>query len=230
MIETTLTLQEITLEAAGHLGGKLDCPAGLIPAPGQYLSAHAPALNEALPTPLFAMRIFPDGLHLAPPLPATWAAGTQLRVRGPLGKGFHLPALARRVALVALGELPHRLLPLVHLALRQDAAVTLYTRAIPRDLPDEVEILPLDLTPEAHHWADYLALDLPLASLPDLPTVLGLRPFERLACQAQALVVTAMPCSGLAECGVCAVPSGRSWKLACKDGPVVDVARLLDQG
>ena len=228
MLESTLTLSEITLAAPGQTGGVVACPPGLIPAPGQYWLAHAPALQEPLPTALFAARILPEGIHLAPPLPPAWTAGMPLAVRGPLGKGFHLPAMARSVALAALGGLPHRLLPLAELALQQDASVALYTPIVPRGLPDEVEVLPLDLLPEARAWADVLALDVPLARLPEVARLLGLKPFERLSCAAQALVHTPMPCGALAECGVCAEPTAHGWKLACKDGPVFDLNPLLE--
>lgn len=227
MLETTLTLQTITLEGSGLRGATLACPQALLPAPGQYWLAHAPALDEPLPIALFAAKITPDGIHIAPPLPGGWVAGMQIAVRGPLGKGFRLPELARRVALVALDETPHRLLPLMELGLRQGAAVTLYASLIPRSLPDAVEVLPLDLAPEARAWADFLALDLPLSALERVPAWLGLKPFEPLGCPAQALIHTPMPCGGAAECGVCAVPFGRGWKLACKDGPVFDLKPLI---
>lgn len=228
MLETTLTLQTITLEAPGLRGATLTCPRGLLPAPGQYWLAHAPALDEPLPIALFAAKITPDGVHIAPLLPDGWMAGMQIAVRGPQGKGFRLPELTRRVALVALDAAPHRLLPLMDLALRQGAAVTLYASLIPRNLPDAVEALPLDMASEARGWADYLALDVPLSKLAQIPARLGLKPFEPLGCPAQALIHTAMPCGGNAECGVCAVPFGRGWKLACKDGPVFDLKPLLE--
>jgi NAD(P)H-flavin reductase len=47
-----------------------------------------------------------------------------------------------------------------------------------------------------------------------------------LACRAEALVLTAMPCGGMAECGVCAVKTAAGWQSACKDGPVFDFASL----
>lgn len=228
MLETTLTLQSITLETPHQRGATLACPRGLLPEPGQYWLAHAPALDEPLPTPLFASKITSEGIHLAPPLPAGWMAGMEIAVRGPLGKGFRLPTLARRVALLALDETPHRLLPLMDVALAQGAAVTLYASFIPRDLPDEVEVLPPDLAPEARGWADFLALDVPLDMMKQVPARLGIKPFEPLGCLAQALIYTPMPCGGIAECSVCAVSFGRGWKLACKDGPVFDLKPLLE--
>jgi hypothetical protein len=40
--------------------------------------------------------------------------------------------------------------------------------------------------------------------------------------EAQVLIRTSMPCGGIAECGVCAVPLKSKWKMACKDGPVFE--------
>lgn len=229
MIETTLTLDLLTLEAPGQTGALSACPPGLRPRAGQYCLAHAPALEECLPTALFAQGYPEEGkVHWAAPLPPGWAAGTQLVVRGPLGKGFSLPPSARRVGLAALEGLPLRLLPVMHQALEQDASVALYTSAVPRSLPDEVEVLPLDLLPEAPAWADYLALDAPLARLGELPALLGLRERQRCACAAQAVVFAPMPCGGLADCAVCAVPTARGWKRACRDGPVFSLNLLLD--
>ncbi len=149
-----------------------------------------------------------------------------LVLRGPLGRGFRMPLTVRRVALACLEGAPLRLLPLVEQALRQRAAVTVYARAIPAGLPDDVEVLPLELLPEAGAWADFLALDVDRDSLPELRARLGLTPFQRPAFQVQVLVRTAMPCVGLAECGVCAVHTREGWSLACADGPVFDFHQL----
>jgi hypothetical protein len=81
--------------------------------------------------------------------------------------------------------------------------------------------------PEATSWADFLALDLPVESIPGLRQRLGLREQEVVACTAQALVRTEMPCGGLGECGVCALTRRRAWKLACRDGPAFEVRELI---
>ena len=130
--------------------------------------------------------------------------------------------------MAALGETISRLLPVIHQALALEASIALFTdQAIP-SLPLALEISPLSALPEALTWADFLALDLPLESVPDLRQTLGLAPeAQRLPCLAQALVYSAMPCAGLAECGACATPSRRGWKLACKDGPVFALEDLL---
>lgn len=218
-------LTELRLEPAGF-SGKITCPPALRPAPGQYLAASGPDPNEPLPTNLFPSQLEADGLRVAAPLPAGWAAGMTLNLRGPLGNGFQMPGTTRRVALAGLDGHSARLMPLAQQALSQQAAVTLYAAQAPAGLPDEVEVLPLDLLPEALQWADFLALDVSRPALVDLRIRLGLIPFHHPACTIQVLVATAMPCSGLAECGVCAVPGHGGWLLACSDGPVFDFNQI----
>lgn len=246
-------LLEVRLENGGGISGRISCPPGLYPGPGQYLLVHAIGQDETLATSLFAARALlrPMGeevqpvqssftgsknhpgahvvedLELAPALPASWTVGTRLSVRGPLGQGFSLPKSARRVALVALGVFAHRLLPLAEQALAQKAAVALYTRHVPGQLSPEVEVLPLDSLGEALNWTDYLAFDLPPTALPGLKKRFGLAPHTPMPVPAQVLVQVPMPCGGMGECGLCAVDQRRGWKLACKDGPVFDFNEII---
>ena len=149
-----------------------------------------------------------------------------MTLRGPLGRGFSWPALLRKLALAALGGTVARLMPLLHAALAQDASVALFASGPLPSLPPAVEVNPLDVLPDAPAWADFLALDLPLHALADLRMVVGAGSGWRTPCPAQALIVTPMPCAGLAECGACAVPARGGWKLACQDGPVFDLHAL----
>lgn len=221
----TETHLELFNETA-QVGARITCPTNLRPAPGQYLAASSSAIDEPLPVALFPSGLEGDELIIAPPLPDHWTTGTPLALRGPLGRGFRLPQTARRVALAALDISPARLLPLAFHALEQHASVTLYSRSIWPNLPLEVEILPLDLLHEAPVWADYLAVDVPARSLPDLRSAFHLGLYGRLACPAEVLIYTPMPCTGLGECGVCAIPTRSGWQLACGDGPVFDWSRL----
>jgi len=213
-----------------HLGRPtawIACPAGAIPAPGQYMKAHAPSIpGEVLPASLFASETSAQGFRVAAPIPSEWLPGTDLSLVGPLGNGFRLDWNVHRLALVALED-ASRLAPLVPRALEWGADITLFAEVPIPPLPASVEVAPLTALPEALSWADFLAMDLPLQKLSGLRSVLGLRPDQHLACPAQVLIHTAMPCAGLAECGVCAVPTRRGWKLACRDGPVFDM-HLLD--
>jgi hypothetical protein len=224
-------LAEIVLWSDG-IGGRIVCPPALIPAPGQYTlaqlgSLHAPA-DAPLPIPVFSAGLAPGGFLAAPPLPGDWSPGAALRLRGPLGRGFSIPIVARRIALIAPGDDPARLLPLSPLALRQSAAITLVTDAAPGDLPDEVEVQPMRAINTVLSWADYVGADVRRESLPAL-AALHQNVFKG---EAQALVRTPMPCAGIADCGVCALSvqrgatPGAAFKLACADGPVFDLREL----
>ena len=184
-----------------------------------------------LATPLFAARIEAGGFQAAAPIPGTWEPGTRLQLRGPLGKGFAPPTHLRRLGLASLDESMACLQPLMNHALDQGAAVALFTDHALPSLPSAVEANPLEALREALTWADYLALDLPFSTLPELSHLLGLeRTARALPCPAQALVHLAMPCGGLADCGACAVETRGGWKLACDDGPVFDLIDLLPKG
>ena len=218
-------ITELRLETPGdkpQISGKITCPPGLRPAPGQYLVASSASLSDPLPVALFPSGLEGDELVIAPPIPPHWVTGSQLALRGPLGRGFHPPSTARRFALAALDDSPARLMPLAFQALAQRASVALYTRAIPAHLPPEVEILPPDMLPEAPAWADFLAIDAPIRELSNLRRMLGLGLYAHPACPVQVLVFTPMPCGDMAECGVCSVPTREGWRLACSDGPVFD--------
>jgi len=215
-------LTEIT--SNGKAAGRIRCDPRRIPAPGQYLLALADHESDApLATPIFSAGLCPGGFTPAPPLPIHWRPGTRLHIRGPLGKGFQLPAAARFVALAAFGQTPARLLALTGPALAQNAALVLLTDNPPEDLPAAIEISPLSALAETLRWADYLALDAPRSALPALAQ--ALRAYSR---DGQALVETPLPCGGLAECGICAVHLRKSYKLACKDGPVFGLKTLFE--
>lgn len=249
-------LVEIGLESTregDRISGQIACPPQAIPAPGQYLvgrlveggqaAGQFRAVRQladhpdggslaALGTPLFATRTVPGGFEAAPPLPADWLPGSELALRGPVGQGFSLPDRTCRVALAALGETPARLFFLAGQALERACEVTLVTAPGQPGfngyrLPVAVEISPAETLVDVVAWADFLAVDLPLSGLPGLRQLLKVHSGERLPIPAQVLVTTPMPCAGLADCGVCAVPGHkRRWRLACKDGPVFDLNDL----
>jgi dihydroorotate dehydrogenase electron transfer subunit len=218
---------EIALDASGRLAARIACPAAAVPAPGRFSLAVVIGDTDAvLPVTLFASQSSTHGFWAAPPLPSSWIPGLNLRLRGPLGKGFSLPASTRRLALAAGGDSNARLASLAQQAAAQGADIAWFTDLPLPTLPASQEVNPLSLLPDAPAWADFLALDLPLVSLPGLRAALGLPPERRLPCPAQALLRTPMPCGGVADCGACAVPARRGWKLACQDGPVFDLDEL----
>ncbi len=251
MRRTLSRVTEIRTAGAGRAGVYVTCPAGSIPEPGQYALAYADhaagrELNReaALAVPLFPMapaapwparatsqrsgKENRSGFWAAPPIPETWEPGSLLVLRGPIGHGFHLPGKqGGRIVMLALGEHAYRLTWLAISAVQSGAAVVLISdTSWPLDLPTEIEISPIAALPEALSWAEYLALDLPLDTLPRLRETLGVDGPMGLPCPAEGLVFSAMPCGGLAECGVCAVKGRAGWRLICIDGPVFDLQTL----
>jgi hypothetical protein len=215
---------KVQLEPDGSLGAWIACPVGAIPDPGQYLLATDQ--EAVLATPLFASESTSVGFLAAPPIPRIWAPGSMLQLRGPLGHGFNPPETVKRLALVALGDTISRLMHVAMQLLRKDAEIALFTDAPSGPLPTAIEVNPLHTLPDSLSWPDFLALDLPVESLPNLRQIFGLAGEERLSCPAQSLILSSMPCASLADCSICAVRGRRSWKLACKDGPVFNLNEL----
>jgi len=216
-------IQEIYFDR--NTAARLSCPSVLVPGPGQYLLAEAPdGTTEILPVPIFPAGIAEGGFLVASPVPKTWTPGTSLNLRGPLGNGFRLPTASRAVALAAFGENTQKLSALIEPALAQGAAVTLLCAQPPQGLPNEVEIMPLELLKDVTQWADYLAVDLPREMTRTLPELF--QSFKVIG-EAQVLVTAPMPCGGRGDCGVCAVSMKRGHKLICKDGPVLDLKLFL---
>jgi len=226
MIRADGEISKLWLSPSGHVGGKIACSPPIQLTPGQYVLARQDGSREALPIALFVYSDKGGSLQAAPPLPTFWKVGDRLSLRGPCGKGFRFPAGVHKVALAALDGNPYRLEGLVHQALSHQAEVTLYCAFIPADLPVAVEILPLDLLPDALRWADFLAIETCLRSLAELPARLKLPAGQVSPCPTQVLAAVDMPCGGVAECGVCSVRTRRGWRLACLDGPVFDYNQL----
>jgi len=234
MKSAQVKVTEIQSTVDGFTTIQIACPSRMIPAPGQYLAAHrSGAADSGLSVPLFPAGFSSHPtvggstlLNTLPSQPINGSPGTTLRIHGPLGRGFDLPKETRRLALVALGDTAARLLPLISTALDLGADIVLFAQVTLPQLPTALEIHPLSALPDMIAWADFAAFDLQLEALPALRSVLGLMPYEQLACLAQALITSPMPCTGMAACGVCAVPARRGYKLACKDGPVMDLRTL----
>ena len=225
----------IQIGSDGNRVAQIHCDSKRMPRPGQYLKAHNPNEPEAvLGCSLFSMGLpsSMDGLSNSGPIslgpiPRSWHPGTLLELNGPLGHGFSLPPAVNSLGLIALGETAGRLLPLIPLALSQNADIAIFSDAALPPLPPIIEIRSLHAIPDAIAWADFLAIDLPRENLPNLRENLQLSPHDFLPCPAQVLVTSAMPCAGIGECGVCAVPEQkRGYTLTCKDGPVFNLNQL----
>jgi len=196
----------------------ISCRESMIPSPGQFLltgsESHLP-----LPVPVYFTDSALEGF-IAVPAPDAWIPGMDLHLRGPLGRGFELPASAKRIALVAFDESIARLRPLIRPALSQGAAAVLVTDTAVENLPDDVEVQPLSALGEIIRWADWVALDIAREDLSGLRERLGKQNQASAMIEAQIFVHTPVTCGGAAECGVCAVVTKSGWKMACKDGPV----------
>lgn len=225
MLAEARVLELVLLD--GLPAARLTCPPGLVPLPGGYVLAHASGSDDPLPDPVFPAGFFADGFLAAPPVPSNWSPGTRLNLRGPLGRAFKLPAAARRVVLVAMGDSPRRLLALLESALQQNAAVTLVCENPPDDLPEDLEIQPLHALRDVCRWGDYLAFDAARETLPQLWEKINVEEISEIKADAQVLVQVPMPCGGLGACGVCTMRVRRTERLACEDGPVFELKALL---
>ncbi|HSG45213.1 MAG TPA: hypothetical protein VLA72_18870 [Anaerolineales bacterium] len=205
---------------------RIACAANLIPSPGQYLLAGSTSQPDLLPVSLFSTQSTPKGFIACDPFLETWTPGTELALRGPLGRGFSLPHSAKRVTLVAFHDSPVRLHGLMRSALEQGSAVVLVCDATDYEVPDEVEVQPLAAMDDILDWADYTAIDVSRENLPELRKMFWMKNQVLVRGEAQVLVRTSMPCGGIADCGVCAVTLKSRWKLTCKDGPVFDWSEL----
>ncbi len=216
-------LKEIFLDGSA----RIECPPELIPVPGQYLLAHAPASDSPTADPVFFSRSSPNGFIAAAPVPNSWQPGASLNLRGPLGHGFAIPTASRKIALIAFDDYPARLLGVIPLALKQGAEIVLLCDSAVNDLPEVVEVQPLQAMQEILHWADFAVMDVAHENLNQLKEKIGGEGQAKARCEAQVLIRTQMPCGALAECGVCAVVIHHQWKMACKDGPVFDWKELI---
>jgi hypothetical protein len=206
---------------------RIKCAPDLIPAPGQYILAHANGSDSPLAVPIFFSDSAPNGFRAAPFLPLAWTLGTQLNLRGPLGHGFSIPAFAHKVALITFDESPARLHGLISIALKQDAEVVLVSNMVLDDMPEAVEIQPSQALTDIYQWADYAAFDVARENLNQLGEMLGEQEQAKAPREAQVLVRAPMPCGALAECGVCALTIRHEWKMICKDGPVFELNSIL---
>jgi NAD(P)H-flavin reductase len=217
---------EVRHEPSGIRGARFEAGVLAGARPGQYVQAHL-EVDTAAAAPISLYHVgLPDDRLFFGPVPDDWLPGRRVWLRGPLGKGFYLPQGVKRLALTAVGGTADRLLPLTGLA--EGAAVALFTDGPVSGLPAAFEVSPLAALKENIAWPDFIALDVPLEVVGQLPGLTGLSSRTPPPCPVQALVTAPMPCGGLAQCGVCAVSTGRGrYKLVCEDGPVIDWESLF---
>lgn len=221
------TIHEISSRFGYHTA-RLKTPRPFSFEPGQYILASREAdYQQTIPTVQFIESIIGEDLFIASQAPVDWIPGQRILFRGPLGHGFRLPTLFRRMLLIGLDAQPARLMSLIHKGLEKKVDIVLAgdfiaNPVISESIPSQVELAGMDQLPELLLWSDFVGMDLPIHHLDRLP---GMISNVKLV-GAQALIHTDMPCGGIAECGICAVKTKRGYKMACLDGPVFDLADL----
>ena len=191
---------------------------------GQFLQAFGEDSDELLPTLLYPCGTDDHSLLWCGAVPPSWMPGGKLHFKGPRGNSFHLPPLARRVALTCLDEVSiNRLLPLADLGLQNGAEVTILSDYPLAGLNPEIELLGLEEMPSIVEWADYMALVMTPRKLAEF----GRNLKTNLPAACEVMLNTPMVCDENSSCGVCSVLTAKGAKLACKDGPVFSLADLL---
>ncbi len=225
MAEGVWVVQEVGLNGPS-LFLRVQTVPNIRPKPGQYFRVFAPDCHETISQPLFLCGETNHTWEVAGNILPHWQPGTKLSWRGPFGTGFTLPSAARRIATLPWKGQGLTMLPLVHQALNQQAAVVWYADTIQVELPSSVEVLPMEMLAEVWRWADYLAVECNLSELAEVLAELEINDRRSLSCDSQILIHTPLVCGGIGECGVCAIKTRKGWQLTCKDGPVFDLAQV----
>jgi hypothetical protein len=201
----------------------------LVFVPGQYLAASSKSENDSqIPFSLFIESSSEHEISIGSPAPPNWNPGHEISFRGPLGHGFSLPVMLKRLAIIGFDDHPGRLMALVNLArnLNVDIAMAgnfISNPVIARDIPANVELTKLDHLDDLFTWADFIALDVPSYRIQELSEILQSTTSKVPRGDMQVLIYTSMPCAAIAECGICAVKTIKGYKLACQDGPVFNL-------
>jgi hypothetical protein len=222
-------VREILLDRAGNRIAWLRCPDKAVPAPGRYVMTWRPNdFSTPLAVPLFAAAYDQDGFLAVASVPLHWEPGDILQLRGAIGRGFNIPTGIRTLALATFSGQAERLMPLVFDGLAHDNEIALFMDGELPELPPAVEIHPLSVLRDALSWADFVALEVPLAKVPQVVSILSaLDQIPYTNTPGQVLVLADMPCGGLADCSVCSLKVGWKWKLVCKDGPVFELGEFI---
>lgn len=199
---------------------------------GQYVHVMLEeADNDPLPRVMYVEYGSSSTTPVFFPAPANWHPGCRVSFRGPLGHGFQLPALLRRIIMIGFDDDPSRLMPLIQSCLKLKADIVLSGEflsnpEICKDIPPQIELANSDQWPDLLKWADMVAMDIPIQKWQQLCDFTSRYDTLINPMNIQILIHTSMPCGGIAECGVCAVSTKRGYKMACADGPVFNLSEL----
>lgn len=200
------------------------------PLPGQYLQAFTLEQDDLLPIQLFPCQKEHNCLLFHGKIPKNWLPGMLLKLRGPFGNGFHIPPMARHVALFnSSREGVNRLLGLADLALTNQCEVVFISETPVSHLAPEIEVLSENALEEVKNWADYMAVFSPASRIKSLHQKLSACSAGNSSPVIEVLMETPMVCTKNAECGLCAILTVKGWKYACKDGPVFLLEDLSEE-
>ena len=192
--------------------------------PGQALLVLNPAREQTYWMPLYPIRIQDKGIVLNQLPDPAWRVGDTLEVIGPLGRGYQPPPDSNRWLLAAFDLQLTATLPLIDQSLMRGASTTLWSNhPLPELLPPQIEIT-LQLA-DALDWADYIACETCLDSLPALLELFRSRSEQKTKLPREILIQLPMPC-GMGGCNACLLDTVSGWKHACLDGPLWAVEQL----
>jgi hypothetical protein len=201
----------------------------LVFVPGQYLAASSKSENDSqIPLSLFIESSTENEISIGSPAPPNWNPGHEIVFRGPLGQGYSLPVMLKRLALIGFDDHPGRLMALVNIARNLNVDIVMAgdfisDPVIARDIPANVELTKLENLDDLFSWADFIAVDVPSYRIQELNEILQSTSVKSPRGDMQVLIYTSMPCAAIAECGICAIKTVKGYKLACQDGPVFNL-------
>lgn len=206
-----------TLEPMAKPAVILEFPEKIQIRAGQFILAALP--GDPVPT---RSRLFPIMVdehkvtfdHLPT---ASWHPGREVDLIGPLGNHFKPPAQAGRWLCISLGLHPERLFPLLQEGKGGAVSIAFWSEKKIPNLPLEIErpVNPMD----AIGWADFIAVERSGKEWPEEYRALRASLMDQTTAATQVLIDVPTPC-GLGLCQTCAIPSGKSWSLACQCGLV----------
>lgn len=227
------TLTEIWQTPAGN-AGKLHIPELKQVDPGQYFQVWRKGEIDLIPEIVYSTSLAHNGYIDFDRFPVQFYPGDRVVLWGPLGHGFSIPPRSKLLYLVSSKPDISRLKPVAELAIAKGLPVSLIVNGFDlqywhKDLPAAIEIQAFsDLSNIVSH-PGYVVTEIDATHDLDVSEKIKEEiPEALLKHQGQVLIYTAMPCIGMAECGVCAIKTKKGWRFTCKDGPVFLLKDLFD--
>jgi len=229
-----MKLQEATLAQVADIDGlsqiSLICKNPVSFVPGQYIALWVNGQPESLPYTPFIQSSSGNILTLTPDELPAWQPGQILGWRGPLGAACRLPENMRKLALYSRADHPGPLMPFIQSGI-QGGMDTVYCSSQSTGysawLPSHIEWEDHSRLAEIASWADMLIACLPRQTLSEELEKLSNLPASVKPDRIYILVVSPMPCNGIAQCGVCDIRLRHKAIHICQDGPLFPLKDLI---